>query len=173
MVPLEAPYPDVYTDTFIFFLQSLCKIIWMNVHYFPNAPRIWCSRWFYKSFIWGNALLYLRSLKGGCYSISDDLSWSCSQFSPVSLKVSYAIKISTRTVMSTCTIPSEFSMTTFFSGTWNQFGVLTAEVCMPNYLLNLKLCLWWLKHRDVVVPNPHNVVIGILSTIGLVFFSKV
>ena len=40
MVPLEAPYPDVYTDTFIFFLRSLCKIIWMNVHYFPNAPRI-------------------------------------------------------------------------------------------------------------------------------------
>ena len=40
MVPQEAPYPDVYTDTFIFFLQSLCKIIWMNVHYFPNAPRI-------------------------------------------------------------------------------------------------------------------------------------
>ena len=27
MVPPEAPYPDVYTDTFIFFLQSLCKII--------------------------------------------------------------------------------------------------------------------------------------------------
>ena len=40
MVPLEAPYPDVYTDTFIFFLRPLCKIIWMNVHYFPNAPRI-------------------------------------------------------------------------------------------------------------------------------------
>ena len=39
MVPLEAPYPDVNTDTFIFFLRSLCKIIWMNVHYFPNAPR--------------------------------------------------------------------------------------------------------------------------------------
>ena len=35
----EALYPDVYTDTFIFFLRSLCKIIWMNVHYFPNAPR--------------------------------------------------------------------------------------------------------------------------------------
>ena len=40
MVPLEAPYPDIDTDTFIFFLWSLCKIIWMNVHYFPNAPRI-------------------------------------------------------------------------------------------------------------------------------------
>ena len=39
MVPPEAPYSDVYTDTFIFFLRSLCKIIWMNVHYFPNAPR--------------------------------------------------------------------------------------------------------------------------------------
>ena len=39
MVPPEAPYPDVYTDTFIFFLRPLCKIIWMNVHYFPNAPR--------------------------------------------------------------------------------------------------------------------------------------
>ena len=39
MVPQEAPYPDVYTDTFIFFLRSLCKIIWMNVHYFPNASR--------------------------------------------------------------------------------------------------------------------------------------
>ena len=39
MVPLEAPYPGVYIDTFIFFLRSLCKIIWMNVHYFPNAPR--------------------------------------------------------------------------------------------------------------------------------------
>ena len=23
----EAPYPDVYTDTFIFFLRPLCKII--------------------------------------------------------------------------------------------------------------------------------------------------
>ena len=43
MVPLEAPYPDVYTDTFIFFLRSLCKIIWMNVHYFPNAPRIYIA----------------------------------------------------------------------------------------------------------------------------------
>ena len=40
MVPLEAPYPGVYIDTFIFFLRSLCEIIWMNVHYFPNAPRI-------------------------------------------------------------------------------------------------------------------------------------
>ena len=39
MVPQEAPYPDVYTDTFIFFLRPLCKIIWINVHYFPNAPR--------------------------------------------------------------------------------------------------------------------------------------
>ena len=39
MVPLEAPYPCVYIDTFIFFLRSLCKILWMNVHYFPNAPR--------------------------------------------------------------------------------------------------------------------------------------
>ena len=40
MVPPEAPYPEVYTDTFIFFLRPLCKIIWINVHYFPNAPRI-------------------------------------------------------------------------------------------------------------------------------------
>ena len=40
MVPPEAQYPDVYTDTFIFFLRSLCRIILMNVHYFPNAPRI-------------------------------------------------------------------------------------------------------------------------------------
>ena len=40
MVPLEAPYPDLYTDTFIFFLRSLCKIILINVHYFPNAPRM-------------------------------------------------------------------------------------------------------------------------------------
>ena len=40
MVTPEALYPDVYTDTFIFFLRSLYKIIWMNVHYFPNAPRI-------------------------------------------------------------------------------------------------------------------------------------
>ena len=39
MVPLEAPYPDIYTDNFIFFLQSLYEIIWMNVHYFPNTPR--------------------------------------------------------------------------------------------------------------------------------------
>ena len=39
MVPPETPYPDVYTDAFIFFLRSLSKIIWMNVHYFPNAPR--------------------------------------------------------------------------------------------------------------------------------------
>ena len=35
----EATYLDVYIDTFIFFLRSLCKIIWMKVHYFPNAPR--------------------------------------------------------------------------------------------------------------------------------------
>ena len=35
-----APYPDVYTDTFIFFLRSLCKLMWMNVRNFPNAPRI-------------------------------------------------------------------------------------------------------------------------------------
>ena len=40
MVPPEAQYPDVYTDTFIFFLRPLCNIIRMNVHYFPNAPRI-------------------------------------------------------------------------------------------------------------------------------------
>ena len=39
MVPPDAQNPDVYTDTFIFFLRSLYKIIWMNVHYFPNAPR--------------------------------------------------------------------------------------------------------------------------------------
>ena len=39
MVPLEAPYSAVYIDTFIFFLRSLCKVIRMNVHYFPNAPR--------------------------------------------------------------------------------------------------------------------------------------
>ena len=39
MVPPEAAYPDVYTDIFILFLRSLCKIIWMNVHYFQNAPR--------------------------------------------------------------------------------------------------------------------------------------
>ena len=38
MVPPEAQYPDVYTETFIFFLRSLCKINSMNVHYFPNAP---------------------------------------------------------------------------------------------------------------------------------------
>ena len=39
----EAQYPDVYTDIFIFFLWSLCKIIWMNVHYFPNAPRMYST----------------------------------------------------------------------------------------------------------------------------------
>ena len=39
-VPPEAPYIDVYTKTFILFLRSLCKIIWMNVHNFPNAPCI-------------------------------------------------------------------------------------------------------------------------------------
>ena len=39
MVPSEVPYPDVNTDIFIFFLRPLCKIIWINVHYFPNAPR--------------------------------------------------------------------------------------------------------------------------------------
>ena len=41
MVPPETLHPDVYTDTFIFFLRSLCEIIWMNVYYFPNAPRIY------------------------------------------------------------------------------------------------------------------------------------
>ena len=40
MVPLEASYPDVDIDIFIFFLRPLWKIIWMHVHYFPNAPRI-------------------------------------------------------------------------------------------------------------------------------------
>ena len=40
MVPLETLYPGVYIDTNFLFLQSFCKIIWMNVHYFPNAPRI-------------------------------------------------------------------------------------------------------------------------------------
>ena len=45
MVPPEAPYPDVYTDTLIFFLRPLCKIIWMNVHYFPNAPRNFEKVW--------------------------------------------------------------------------------------------------------------------------------
>ena len=35
--------PPILTFTLIpssFFLRSLCKIVWMNVHYFPNAPRI-------------------------------------------------------------------------------------------------------------------------------------
>ena len=36
----EYPYHDVYTDTFIFFLQSLCKILLMNVHNFLNTPSI-------------------------------------------------------------------------------------------------------------------------------------
>ena len=40
MVPLEAPYPGVYIDAFIFFQVHKCTIIWMNVHYFPNAPRM-------------------------------------------------------------------------------------------------------------------------------------
>ena len=40
MVPLEAPYPGVYIDTFIFFLRSFCKIIWMNVHY-PDRTWQW------------------------------------------------------------------------------------------------------------------------------------
>ena len=40
MVPPEAPYLDIYTDTFIFFLIPLCKIIWINVHYFQNASRM-------------------------------------------------------------------------------------------------------------------------------------
>ena len=44
MVPPEAQYPDVYIDTFIFILRSMCKIIWMNVHYFPNAPRTSSNR---------------------------------------------------------------------------------------------------------------------------------
>ena len=39
IVPPEAQYPVTYTNTFIFFLRSLCTIIWMNVHSFPNAPR--------------------------------------------------------------------------------------------------------------------------------------
>ena len=42
MVPLDVSYSDVYTDTFIFFpiIVYMCKIIWINVHDFPNAPRI-------------------------------------------------------------------------------------------------------------------------------------
>ena len=36
--PPGAQYPYVNTDTFIFFLRLLCQIIWMNVHYFSNAP---------------------------------------------------------------------------------------------------------------------------------------
>ena len=40
MVPPEAPYPDVYTDTFIFFLRSLWKIIWMNVHLIFEMPLV-------------------------------------------------------------------------------------------------------------------------------------
>ena len=47
MVPLEAPNPGVYIDTFIFLLRSLCKIIWRNVHYFPNAPRITTKRFIF------------------------------------------------------------------------------------------------------------------------------
>ena len=38
MVPLDAPYPDVYTDTFIFF-SPIIVLTYMDVHYFPNAPR--------------------------------------------------------------------------------------------------------------------------------------
>ena len=39
---------------------------------------IWWSPWFCSPppLIWGSALLYLRSPKGGCYSISEDLSCS-------------------------------------------------------------------------------------------------
>ena len=50
MVSQEAPYPDVYTDTFIFFLRSLCKIIWMNVNCFQNVLKIE-QKSFYNSII--------------------------------------------------------------------------------------------------------------------------
>ena len=46
----KTPYPEVPINTFIFFLRSLCKyekrllliciIIWINIHDFPNAPRM-------------------------------------------------------------------------------------------------------------------------------------
>ena len=41
MVHPRAPYSDVSIDTFIFCLRSLCKIIWMNIYYFPNDLRLW------------------------------------------------------------------------------------------------------------------------------------
>ena len=41
----EAKYLDISIYIFIFFLWSMCKIIWMNILFFPYAPRIpWESR---------------------------------------------------------------------------------------------------------------------------------
>ena len=65
IVPLEAPYPDVYTDTFIFFLRPLCKFIWMNVHYFPNAPRMYAFRC-----VFGSVEENLKT----CYFVNGDIS---------------------------------------------------------------------------------------------------
>ena len=49
-----------------------------RVHRFIICLILWCSRWFYNPpVIWGSALLYLRSPKGGCCSVSDDLPCSC------------------------------------------------------------------------------------------------
>ena len=41
MLPSKGSYPDVSIDSFIFFLWSLCKMIWMNIHYFQNDPHIY------------------------------------------------------------------------------------------------------------------------------------
>ena len=69
MGPPEAPYPDVYTDTFIFFLRSLCKIIWMNVHYFLNAPR--------------TSQKYLRHFPHKTLEVNDDFPWFSLYFSHI------------------------------------------------------------------------------------------
>ena len=72
MVPLEAPYPGVYIDTFIFFLRSLCKIIWMNVHYFPNAPRTIRLKMIDELLVpyWGGTLRLLTICLSVCLSVT-------------------------------------------------------------------------------------------------------
>ena len=70
----KAPYHDVYMDTFIFFLWSLYKIIWMNIHYFPNAPSMRSS--------WTNERA--ADYVGKCIWPNPSLCWENRRFSCIS-----------------------------------------------------------------------------------------
>ena len=74
----EVAYTLTYILTYIFPDEELFSetAVGCTASYFVKI--IWCSRWFCKPppKFWGCVLLYLRSPKGGCCSISDDLSCS-------------------------------------------------------------------------------------------------